>query len=164
MNEKNLGGESPLFHIVLVEPEIPGNTGSIGRTCLALNAHLHLIHPLGFDLSEKSVRRAGLDYWREVKVSEYQSFDEFVTKVSPSSLIFFSAKNSEHNHYSAPYKRNCALIFGKESVGLPIGLINKYSKGPYHLPMLSQSIRSLNLASVATAVGYEALRQITTQN
>lgn len=150
----------PLFHIVLVEPQIPGNTGSIGRTCLALGAHLHLIHPLGFDINEKAVRRAGLDYWQHIRLFEYQNFDEFLKRVQPSESIFFSARNESKTYYQAPYKDNCALIFGKESTGLGDEFLSKHQAQTYHLPMDRTHIRSLNLASVVTTAGYEALRHL----
>ncbi len=159
-NDQGDAHQHPLFHIVLVEPEIPGNTGSIGRTCLALGAHLHLIHPLGFDINEKAVRRAGLDYWKHIKLSQYQNFDEFLEKINPSETIFFSAKNESQVYYQAPYKENCALIFGKESTGLGDRFLNKYQAQTYHLPMDRTHIRSLNLASVVTTAGYEAFRQL----
>lgn len=148
----------PLFHIVLIEPEIPGNTGSIGRTCLALGAHLHLIHPLGFDINEKAVRRAGLDYWKHIKLHEHQSFEEFLEKIKPTQTIFFSAKNKSQVYYEAPYQENCALIFGKESQGLGDEFLEKHSEQTYHLPMDRTHIRSLNLASVVTTASYEAFR------
>ncbi|MAF78542.1 MAG: tRNA (uridine(34)/cytosine(34)/5-carboxymethylaminomethyluridine(34)-2'-O)-methyltransferase TrmL [Halobacteriovoraceae bacterium] len=155
--------QHPLFHIVLVEPEIPGNTGSIGRTCLALGAHLHLIHPLGFDINEKAVRRAGLDYWQHIKLFEYSHFEEFLEKVNPSQKIFFSAKSYKEEsqvYYQAPYQENCALIFGKESTGLGDDFLEKYKAQTYHLPMDRTHIRSLNLASVVTTAGYEAFRHL----
>jgi len=159
---KNTKGDvhHPLFHIVLVEPEIPGNTGSIGRTCLALGAHLHLIHPLGFEINEKAVRRAGLDYWKHLQLFEYQSFNEFLNRVKPSEVIFFSAKNKSKLYYHAPYKENCALIFGKESTGLGEDFLEKYGAQTFHLPMDRTHIRSLNLASVVTTAGYEAYRHL----
>ena len=160
-SSENLGdAKHPLFHIVLVEPEIPGNTGSIGRTCLALGAHLHLIHPLGFDINEKAVRRAGLDYWKHIQLFEYQNFNEFLEKVKPNETIFFSAKNESQVYYQAPYKENCALIFGKESTGLGSDFLDKYHAKTYHLPIDRTHIRSLNLASVVTTAGYEAYRHL----
>jgi len=157
--EVNGGSSSPLFHVVLVCPEIPGNTGSIGRTCLALQAKLHLIHPLGFDLSEKSVRRAGLDYWKYVETQEYQSFDAFLLKNPDKELIFFSGR-AQKSYLEAPYKKDCALIFGCESKGLPTAITQRYSQELYKLPILSEHIRSLNLASIATTASYECLKHI----
>lgn len=140
-----------------MEPEIPGNTGSIGRTCLALGARLHLIHPLGFDLSEKSVRRAGLDYWKYVDLVEHQSFEDFLSTEKPKDLFFFTA-HAKKTFYEATFRLGGYLIFGKESEGLNPNLFE--SEQAYKLPIDSPHIRSLNLASCATAVGYECLRQI----
>ncbi len=158
--KENTGGDhSPLFHVVLVNPEIPGNTGSIGRTCLALNAKLHLIHPLGFDLSEKSVRRAGLDYWQYVDIQEYESFDQFLELNPNKELIFFSGR-AEKSYLTASYKRDCALVFGCESKGLAQEITQEFKDKLYKLPILSEHIRSLNLASIATAASYECLNRI----
>ena len=157
--------DNTLFNIVLVAPDIPGNTGSIGRTCVGLNLHLHLIKPFGFDLSEKAVRRAGLDYWQYVKVTEYDSWDEFIQKNSPSpTQLFFFSKFGEKNYFSASYGQNCYLIFGSETMGLPTALTEKYETRLFHLPMFTDKIRSLNLANAATAAAYEALRQIQFQS
>lgn len=150
-----------LFNIVLVAPEIPGNTGSIGRTALALNLKLHLIKPFGFDLSEKAVRRAGLDYWKHVQISEYENWDDFLTENNPDpQKLFFFSKFGEKNHFEANYCENCFLIFGSETFGLPLAITEKYENRLYSLPMYSEHIRSLNLSNAATAAAYEALRQI----
>jgi tRNA (cytidine/uridine-2'-O-)-methyltransferase len=149
------------FKIVLVMPEIPGNTGSIGRTCLALDAELILIKPYGFDLSEKAVRRAGLDYWKHVKIKEFDSWDQFIELENPQTdHLYFMTKNSEITIYDAKFKPNCYLIFGSETRGLPEGLLQKNLSRSFSLPMYSRNIRSLNLSNAATAVAYEALRQI----
>lgn len=151
----------PNFKIVLYSPEIPGNTGSIGRTCVALNLELILIHPLGFDIDEKAVRRAGLDYWKHVSVKEYQNFEEFLENENPKldSLHFFT-KNASKNLFETKFKEDCYLIFGCETKGLPKEIQDKYLERLVSLPILSENIRSLNLASVATTAAYEALRQI----
>lgn len=151
----------PLFNIVLIAPEIPGNTGSIGRTALALNLKLHLIKPFGFDLSEKAVRRAGLDYWKYVQISEYENWDDFISQNSPHpNELFFFSKFGDKNYFEAHYKENCYLIFGSETLGLPLALTEKYENHLYSLPMYSEHVRSLNLSNAATAAAYEALRQI----
>lgn len=147
------------FNIVLHAPDIPGNTGSIGRTCVALGLRLILIKPYGFDLSEKAVRRAGLDYWKHIELSEYDSWDDFITSESPENLIFFS-KTGAKNYYEAPYKENCYLVFGSETKALPIELMEEHKEKLFCLPQYSEHIRSLNLSNVATAAAYEALRQI----
>jgi tRNA (cytidine/uridine-2'-O-)-methyltransferase len=151
------------FNIVLVHPDIPGNTGSIGRTCVALNAKLILIKPLGFELDEKSVRRAGLDYWKHVDLKIYDNFDQYLKQETPQQLFFFS-KTVDQNYYQATYEKDCHLIFGSETKGLPKSIMEKYQKHIYTLPMYSEHIRSLNLSNAATAVAYEALRQIEFSN
>jgi tRNA (cytidine/uridine-2'-O-)-methyltransferase len=149
------------FKIVLVSPEIPGNTGSIGRTCLALNAELILIHPLGFDINEKAVRRAGLDYWRDISLTEYMSLNEFMDKEKPSlSKLHFFTKKSEKNIFETKIEEDSYLVFGCESKGLSDETLNSYSKQTISFPILNENIRSLNLASIVTAAGFEAIRQI----
>ena len=150
---------SPLCHVVLVRPEIPGNTGSIGRTCVALNMALILIRPLGFDLGEKAVRRAGLDYWRHLELVEYASFGEFVAQRKPRAMSFYS-KSAAVPFYSYCYERECYLVFGNESEGLSLELRQQYQDQFFSLPLYSKYVRSLNLANAVTAVAYEALRQI----
>jgi len=151
--------QKPNFSIVLHSPEIPGNTGSIGRTCIALNLRLILIKPLGFDLSEKALRRAGLDYWKHVNLTVYENFQEYLEKENPTSMFFFS-KTSSQNYFQAPFSSNCHLIFGSETKGLPPEILTQYASHTYSLPMYSEKVRSLNLSNVATAVAYEVLRQI----
>ena len=155
----------PLFNIVLNAPDIPGNTGSIGRTCVALGARLILIKPYGFEITEKALRRAGLDYWKYVDLREYESFDEFIEKENPpeSSLHFFS-RFSKKSFYENSYERECYLIFGSETSGLPEELFSRYPERFITLPMFSEHIRSLNLSNTACAAAYEALRQINYQS
>ncbi|WP_127716557.1 tRNA (cytidine(34)-2'-O)-methyltransferase [Halobacteriovorax sp. HLS] len=149
------------FKIVLVCPEIPGNTGSIGRTCLALNAQLILIHPLGFDIDEKAVRRAGLDYWKDITLTEYMSFEEFIKTEKPSQdKLHFFTKKSQKNIFETEIKSDCYLIFGAESTGLSEELLEEYDERSVAFPILNENIRSLNLASIVTAAGFEAIRQI----
>jgi tRNA (cytidine/uridine-2'-O-)-methyltransferase len=151
----------PKFKIVLYTPEIPGNTGSIGRTCVALGLELILIKPYGFDLSEKAVRRAGLDYWKFVQIREFESWEDFLSIEKPQreQLIFFE-NNVDQNHYEANYTEGCYLIFGAETKGLPQEIYQEYRDRMYHLPMFSEHIRSLNLSNTATTAAYECLRQI----
>lgn len=146
-----------MMKIVLVAPEIPGNTGSIGRTCVALGLELILIKPYGFELSEKAVRRAGLDYWKHVKLKEYDSFIEFLENEKPQSLLFFE-KGYEKLHYEAPFQQNSYLVFGAETCGFPAEIEKRYQDKFYSLPMYSDQIRSLNLSNVATSVAYEGIR------
>jgi tRNA (cytidine/uridine-2'-O-)-methyltransferase len=149
------------FKIVLVAPEIPGNTGSIGRTCLALDAELILIKPYGFDLSEKAVRRAGLDYWKHVKIKEFESWEEFVNTEKPlPDHMYFMTKNAQTTIFDAKFKRHGYLVFGSETQGLPPELLQEFQERTFSLPMYSEHVRSLNLSNAATTVAYEALRQI----
>ena len=147
----------PQFKIVLLSPEIPGNTGSIGRTCVALGIELIIIGQCGFDLSEKAVRRAGLDYWKHVWLSEYQHWDEFIQarKVDEKDLFFFE-QYPEKSIFDATFTPHCYLIFGGETKGTPIDLEKKYSSQFYHLPQYSEVIRSLNLSNAVTAAAYIA--------
>lgn len=149
------------FKIVLVAPEIPGNTGSIGRTCVALDLELILIKPLGFDISEKAVRRAGLDYWKHVNIKIYENFEDFKANEKPEvEQMFFFSKNAKKTLFEAKFKTDCYLIFGSETKGLDDHIFKDYPESLVTLPMFSEHIRSLNLSNVATAAAYEALRQI----
>lgn len=149
------------FNIVLVAPEIPGNTGSIGRTCVALNLRLILIHPFGFDISEKAVRRAGLDYWKHVDITEYQSFEDFLKGENPNrDNLYFFENNKEQNYFEANFKENAYLIFGSETKGLAESFHTEYKDRMFELPMFSEHIRSLNLSNTATTAAYECLRQL----
>ncbi|MEB8385844.1 tRNA (cytidine(34)-2'-O)-methyltransferase [Rhodobacteraceae bacterium KMM 6894] len=149
----------PRMKIVLVTPEIPYNTGAIGRTCVALNLELILIKPYGFSLDEKSVRRAGTDYWKYVHLSEYDSWKSFLAarKPEPNSLFFFE-ENRAQTLYDADYQRDAYLVFGCESKGLPSEILDGAEDRTFSLPMLDTRVRSLNLANVATAVIYQAMR------
>ena len=149
------------FKIVLFAPEIPGNTGSIGRTCVALNLELILIKPYGFEIDEKAVRRAGLDYWKFVKLKEYESWEDFLIKEKPErNKLFFFENNGEKLYYDANYSQDCYLIFGGETRGIPYEIEEEYYSQIYKLPMYSEEIRSLNLSNVATTVAYECLRHL----
>jgi tRNA (cytidine/uridine-2'-O-)-methyltransferase len=145
--------------IVLFAPEIPGNTGSIGRTCLALNIRLILIKPYGFDLDEKAVRRAGLDYWKHVDLVEYESLEDFFEIEKPENIYFLS-KFATKSYFDAGFKDNSYLVFGRETKGLPDSIPENYPNDLYKLPMFSEHVRSLNLSNAATAVAYEAVRQV----
>lgn len=152
---------SPRFKIVLFAPEIPGNTGSIGRTCVALNLELILIKPYGFEIDEKAVRRAGLDYWKHVTLKEFESWEDFIIREKPDrEKLFFYENNGSKLHYEAPYSEGCYLIFGGETRGIPYEVEQEYQSQLYRLPMYSTEIRSLNLSNVATAVAYECLRHL----
>lgn len=149
------------FKIVLVAPEIPGNTGSIGRTAVALDLELILIKPLAFDISEKAVRRAGLDYWKYVKLKTYESWEDFMQNENPSpDNMFLFSRFAKKPIFDFDIKANCYLIFGSETKGLPTEIKDQFQDQLVTLPMNSEHIRSLNLANAATAAAYEALRQI----
>ena len=152
------------FKIVLHAPEIPGNTGSIGRTCVALNLELILIKPYGFDLSEKAVSRAGLDYWKHVQIKEYENWKDFIDNesVSTKNLFFIenNLDNEKRNFFDANFSKDCYIIFGSETKGIPLEILEHYCDQIYELPMYSDKIRSLNLSNTVTTVAYECLRKI----
>lgn len=151
-----------MFTIVLYTPQIPWNTGAIGRTCAALDARLVLIHPINFSLDDKYVQRAGMDYWPHVKLVEYADWDAFLDAEKPTdSEMFFLSSKVERSYYSANFTSDCYLIFGSETSGLPKELHDRYIEQMYTLPMPGGTVRSLNLANTATAVAYEAVRQLT---
>jgi tRNA (cytidine/uridine-2'-O-)-methyltransferase len=153
--------DGPFFKIVLHAPEIPGNTGSIGRTCLALNAELLLIRPLGFSLDEKAVRRAGLDYWKHVRVREFLSWEDFLEKENPPrDQLFLFEKGEGKPWHQAPYRRGCYLVFGGETRSIPDPILQALPDNWYSFPQFSEHVRSLNLANIATAAAYECLRHI----
>lgn len=146
------------FNIVLVEPEIPPNTGSIARLCGATDTVLHLVHPLGFSTDDRHLKRAGLDYWQHVEIRHWASLDEFLSAQNENTLYFFTTKTTRP-FTAARYRPGDYLIFGKETKGLPEEIRRLYSDRCYTLPMRNPYIRSLNLAMTAGVVLYEALRQ-----
>ncbi len=146
------------FNIVLIEPEIPNNTGNIGRLALATGSHLHLVKPFGFELSDKRLKRAGLDYWQYLSVSIYENSEAFFSQHSDKKRVYFSS-HGERNHWSIDYKDDLFLIFGKESVGLSEEITEKHRDKLYKIPLYSEHIRSLNLANAVGIVVYEGLRQ-----
>ena len=145
--------------LVLVTPEIPYNTGAIGRTCVALELELILIKPYGFSIDEKAVRRAGMDYWKHVQLSQYDSWQSFLDDRRPTreSLYFFEEHGAQ-SVYTPDYQPDAYLVFGCESKGLPIAILDGMDDRIFNLPMRSPLVRSLNLANVATAVVYQAMR------
>lgn len=148
-----------MIHIVLYEPEIPQNTGNISRTCAVTGAHLHLIEPLGFELSERSIRRAGLDYWQYLTVSTYKNWEEFTQK-NCGEFYFCSTKGQKcHSEAKYPDGKDLYFIFGKESQGLPEPLLEKNYDKCIRIPMRG-FVRSLNLSNAVAVVVYEALRQL----
>lgn len=145
--------------MVLVTPEIPYNTGAIGRTCVALDLELILIKPYGFSLDEKSVRRAGTRYWKYINLSEYDSWAAFLEARSPArDKLHFFEESGAQSFYKPDYQEDCYLIFGCESSGLPPEVLEGMDDRVFNLPMRSSVVRSLNLANVATAVIYQAMR------
>ncbi|MFR7871457.1 MAG: tRNA (cytidine(34)-2'-O)-methyltransferase [Fenollaria timonensis] len=147
------------INIVLHEPEIPHNTGAIARTCVLTNSRLHLIKPFGFDLSDKYLKRAGLDYWKYLDLTIYENLDDFFEKNKDAN--FYLATTKTKNIYSdVKFKDGDFIFFGKETAGLPEDLINKYSDRAIRIPMIKDLKRSLNLANSCTVILYEALRQL----
>lgn len=149
------------FNIVLIEPEIPTNTGNIGRLSLASGANLHLVKPFGFDLDDKRLKRAGLDYWKHLTLFTYDNWEEFIDLHKNKEMIFFSS-HGDKDHWSVPFRNGQFLIFGKESVGLPKELIMNNKENVYKVPLYSEHIRSLNLANAVAIVVYEGLRNLKT--
>jgi tRNA (cytidine/uridine-2'-O-)-methyltransferase len=145
--------------IVLVTPEIPYNTGAIGRTCVALGLELILIKPLGFSLDEKAVRRSGTTYWQHVELSEYDDWQSFIdARNPPRESMYFFEEHGADSFYAPTYDPDGYLIFGCESKGLPDTILNGMEDRIFNLPMRNKIVRSLNLANTATAVIYQALR------
>ena len=146
-----------MVDIILVEPEIPMNTGNIARTCACTGARLHLIKPLGFDISDKAVKRAGLDYWQFVDISVYENLDEFFERNGDDNLYLATTK-APKSYAEADLSGDVKLMFGKETAGLPLHLREKYKDRCIRIPMLSD-VRSLNLANSVAILCYDALRQ-----
>ena len=145
------------MHIILHQPEIPANTGNIGRTCVATGTSLHLIEPLGFRLDEKSIKRAGMDYWENLDVTRYINFEEFKEK-HPQAKIWMATTKAKHVYTDVSYSENDYIMFGKESGGIPEEILVDHEEYCIRIPMLPD-IRSLNLSNAAAIVLYEALRQ-----
>jgi tRNA (cytidine/uridine-2'-O-)-methyltransferase len=148
-----------MLHVVLIEPEIPPNTGNIGRLCLATGSHLHLVKPLGFSIDDKALLRAGLDYWAEVKVTVWDSFGELQSTHAQARFWFLTTK-SKRRYWDVEFQDGDFLVFGRETKGLPEPLLNENPEQTLTIPMVSESTRSLNLATAAGIVLYEAVRQL----
>ena len=146
-----------MLNIVLFEPEIPANTGNIGRTCVATNTRLHLIEPLGFRLDEKSLKRAGMDYWKDLAVTTYIDFDDFIEK-NPNAKIYMATTKAPNVYTDVEYEPDCYIMFGKESAGIPEEILVNHKEESIRSPMAGD-IRSLNLSNSVAIVLYEALRQ-----
>jgi tRNA (cytidine/uridine-2'-O-)-methyltransferase len=147
------------YNIVLIEPEIPMNTGNIGRLSLASGSTLHLVKPFGFDLDDSRVKRAGLDYWQHITLNIYQSTEAFFSINKDKNMVFFSS-HADKAYTSIDYQDDMFLVFGKESVGLADSITAKNSDKLYKIPILSPHVRSLNLANAVSIVVYEGLRKI----
>lgn len=145
------------MNIVLLEPEMPANTGNIGRTCVATNTKLHLIEPLGFKLNEKMVKRAGLDYWDKLDVVVYSDYQDFLNK-NPGAKIYMATTKAQKVYSEVSYEPDCYLMFGKESAGIPEEILLKNQESCVRIPMWGD-IRSLNLSNSVSILLYEALRQ-----
>ncbi|MBI5630920.1 MAG: tRNA (cytidine(34)-2'-O)-methyltransferase [Elusimicrobia bacterium] len=146
------------MNVVLCDPEIPWNTGSIGRTCVATGSSLHLVGKLGFSLEERQIRRSGLDYWTSLKLVRHENFAAFENSLPENaSLIFFSTRGAR-TLWEAPFERGSFLIFGSESRGLPDALLKRYEDRVYRIP-ISGAVRSLNLSTAAAVALYEGLRR-----
>lgn len=145
------------LNIVLHQPEIPANTGNIGRTCVATGTRLHLIEPLGFRLNEKSIKRAGMDYWDDLEVIRYTNYEEFLEK-NPDAKIYYATTKAKHTYTEVNYEPDCYIMFGKESGGIPEEILVEHPEECIRIPMLD-SIRSLNLSNSVAICLYEALRQ-----
>lgn len=151
------GEKMAKLNIVLFEPEIPANTGNIGRTCVATGTRLHLIEPLGFQLNEKAIKRAGMDYWNDLDVTTYINYEEFCQK-NPGAKIYMATTKGKHVYSEVSYEPDCFIMFGKESAGIPEEILVEHPEECVRIPMLGET-RSLNLSNSVAIVLYEALRQ-----
>ncbi len=146
------------FNIVLVEPEIPQNTGNIGRICVSTECRLHLIKPYGFILDDKHLRRAGMDYWQHLDVTEYENWDDFLSRNPNAEMVFFSTKG-DRSYWDVDYRDDLYLVYGSESKGLPVEFYDRYAEQLCTIPMPGTHSRSLNLANSVALGIYEGLRQ-----
>ena len=146
-----------MLNIVLFEPEIPANTGNIGRTCVATNTRLHLIEPLGFSLEEKQLKRAGMDYWKDLDVTTYVNWEDFCQK-NPDAKVYYATTKARHVYSEVSYEPDCFIMFGKESAGIPEEILKEHPDTCVRIPMVGET-RSLNLSNSVAIVLYEALRQ-----
>lgn len=146
-----------MLNIVLFEPEIPANTGNIGRTCVATGTRLHLIEPLGFRLTEKNLKRAGMDYWNDLDVRTYIDFEDFLEQ-NPNAKIYMATTKAHQTYTDVQYEEDCYIMFGKESAGIPEEILIDHEDTCIRIPMIGD-IRSLNLGNSVAIVLYEALRQ-----
>jgi tRNA (cytidine/uridine-2'-O-)-methyltransferase len=148
-----------MFHVVLIEPEIPWNTGNVGRTCLGAGAELHLVGRLGFQLDDKQVQRAGLDYWEKVTVRRHDTWEKFLETLGPHAPLFFFSTKGAKSLWDIAFPSGAYLIFGKETAGFPKDFYSLYQDRMYRIPQKEESIRSLNLSTSVGIALFEALRQ-----
>lgn len=150
------------YHIVLVEPEIPPNTGNAGRLAVAIQGTLHLVGKLGFSIDDKQVRRAGLDYWKHVDLKQHASFEDWLQwhqTNEPGAPFYLLSKKAKNSIYDIGFPPRAAFVFGKETLGLPEELLDRYADRAFTIPMFSSKIRSLNLSNAVSVTLYEAIRQ-----
>ena len=153
-------GRTIMLHVVLIEPEIPPNTGNICRLCLATGSHLHLVKPLGYSLDDRELKRAGLDYWKDVKVTVWENFEEMRAAQPAEMRFFFLTTKTKRAYWDAEFRDGDAVVFGKESKGLPEALLAANADRCLTIPMLENTARSLNLSTAAGVVVYEVMRQL----
>ncbi|AJR02411.1 tRNA (cytidine(34)-2'-O)-methyltransferase [Siansivirga zeaxanthinifaciens] len=147
------------LNIVLIEPEIPNNTGNIGRLSLASGSRLHLVKPFGFEIDDTRLKRAGLDYWKHLEVIYYDNIEAFFSINKDKKMAFLSSHGTK-NHWDIPFEDDMFLVFGKESVGLPKSLTEKHANQLYKIPLYSEHVRSLNLANAVAIVVYEGIKSL----
>lgn len=147
------------LNIVLIEPEIPNNTGNIGRLALASGSNLHLVKPFGFEITDARLKRAGLDYWQHLNLHYYDNIEDFLTKNKDANMVFLSSHGTQ-NHWDIAFKENMFLVFGKESAGLPKSIVENNTDKLFKIPLYSEHVRSLNLANAVSIVVYEGLRTL----
>ena len=148
-----------MLNIVLINPEIPNNTGNIGRLALGSGCRLHLVKPFGFEIDDKRLKRAGLDYWQHLEVIYYDNIADFFEKNDAAQMVFLSSHGTK-SYYEIPFEENLFVVFGKESKGLPQEITSTYPDQLYKIPLYSEHIRSLNLANAVGIVVYEGNRQL----
>ena len=148
-----------MLHLVLFQPEIAPNTGNVGRLCALTRSRLHLIHPLGFAITDKNLKRAGMDYWQYVHLAIHDTWDAFIETVKPAHLFFLSTRG-EQSLYTCSFSANDALVFGNESSGLPEPFYERYREQLFKIPMPGAQARSINLANAVSITAYEAYRQL----
>lgn len=159
MESTGIKYDERFFNIVLVEPEIPNNTGSVGRLCVGSKSHLHLIKPMGFEITDSRVKRAGLDYWSDLELTQYSNFEEWLATVKDKSRVFLFSSKATKAYHSVDFKKGDWLVFGKESVGLSEEILNLFPEQQVSIPFPGK-VRSFNLSNAAAMAIGEGLRQV----